>query len=127
MSQGQKGKAICGKKEEGVDLELFGIKTCDTCRKALKDLAAAGHAPTFVDVRATPLDAATLATFIAAFGADLVNRRSTTWRGLEEDARQGEPADLLAAHPTLMKRPVIRTEDGTLHLGWTAAVKDAVL
>ena len=107
-------------------MRLYGIKTCDTCRKALKALDAAGKTPEFVDVRANPLEADTIARFLAEFGGDLINTRSTTWRGLDEEMRQQSPADLLAAHPTLMKRPVIEAED-TLYLGWTSAVQDTVL
>ncbi|RFU11938.1 arsenate reductase [Rhodobacteraceae bacterium W635] len=108
-------------------MELYGIRTCDTCRKAAKALEAAGHAVRFHDLRAEPLAPEVLAAFHDAFGADLVNRRSTTWRGLSEDARAGDPLDLLRAHPTLMKRPVIRADDGTLYLGWGKAVQAALV
>lgn len=108
-------------------MELYGIRTCDTCRKAAKALEAAGYAVHFHDVRAAPLAPEVLAAFHDAFGADLVNRRSTTWRGLSEDARAGDPLDLLRAHPTLMKRPVIRADDGTLYLGWGKAVQAALV
>lgn len=70
---------------------------------------------------------ADLQRFRAAFGDALVNRRSTTWRGLSEDERAGDPLELLAAHPTLMKRPVIEADDGTLYLGWDKAVQAALL
>jgi arsenate reductase len=100
---------------------IYGIKTCDTCRKALATLKGAQ----FVDIRATPLDDATRARFIAAFGDGLVNRASTTWRSLDESARALPVADLLAQHPTVMKRPVI-DKDGTLHLGWTPKVQAAL-
>lgn len=33
-------------------LTLYGLKSCDTCRAALRDLGAAGHDVTFVDIRA---------------------------------------------------------------------------
>ena len=49
----------------------------------------------------------------------MVNRRSTTWRGLDEAARAGDPVRLISAHPTLMKRPVIE-DGGVLTLGWDA-------
>lgn len=102
-------------------MRIFGLKTCDTCRAAIKALPGAE----FIDVRAAPLDASDIARFLEAFGDALVNRRSTTWRGLSEVDRAGDPAALLAAHPALMKRPVI--EDGeTLHLGWTPAVRGAL-
>jgi len=102
-------------------MHLYGLKNCDTCRKALKTLAASGHDVTFVDVRADGVSADDLARFYAEFGDALVNTRSTTWRGLSETERAGNALDLLAANPTLMKRPVIDT--GTdLTLGWTKEV-----
>lgn len=104
---------------------VYGIKSCDTVKKALAALAAAGHAPVLRDIRAEPLSAAEIAEFEAAFGAALVNRASATWRGLDEAARALPLADLLAAHPTVMKRPVIR--GATLTLGWTAAAQAAHL
>ena len=107
-------------------MRYFGLKTCDTCRKAEKALRAAGHNPKIVDVRADGVSAGDLARFLDRFGADLVNRRSTTWRGLSKADRARDPADLLAAHPTLMKRPVIE-RDGALYLGWGAEVQAALL
>lgn len=101
-------------------LTLYGIKTCGTCRKAVKDIENAGKSVEFRDIRVVPLDPATLRKFAARFGDDLINRRSTTWRGLSENHRKGVPEALIAAHPTLMKRPVI--EDGdNLTLGWDAS------
>lgn len=96
---------------------LFGLKTCDTCRKAAKSLEAGGATVTFVDVRQSPLDVEQLTALIEAFGEALVNRRSTTWRGLTEAERQRSPLELLRDHPTLMKRPVLQT-GATLTLGW---------
>jgi arsenate reductase-like glutaredoxin family protein len=107
-------------------MKLYGLKTCDTCRTALKALRAAGHSVDFVDVRETPPDAETRAAFLADFGDALVNRRSTTWRGLSGAERARPAADLLGDHPALMKRPVI--EDGDRrYLGWDAGVKSALL
>ncbi len=109
---------------------LYGIPGCDTCRSARAALAAAGHAVTFRDIRAEPLDSAERAEFLAAFGDALINRASATWRGLDSQARvraaAGTRAELLAAHPTLMRRPVIRA-GGRLHLGWTAKTRAALL
>lgn len=97
---------------------IYGLKTCDTCRKAARALAAAGHGVALRDIRAEPLSPGELAAFLDVFGEALVNRRSTTWRALPESERDRAPAELLAAHPALMRRPVIRTADGALHAGW---------
>lgn len=108
------------------EMVLYGIASCDTCRKARAALKAAGHPVTFRDIRAQPLTGPEIGELLAAFGPALVNRSSATWRGLGEAERAGAPAALIAAHPTLMKRPVIRA-DGRLHLGWTPAVQAALL
>ena len=92
---------------------LYGLKTCDTCRKALKSLPDAE----FQDVRADGVPDHVLANAMARFGEALLNTRSTTWRGLSSEERAGPPLELLAAHPTLMKRPLIIDAD-EMHLGW---------
>lgn len=67
-------------------------------------------------MRATPLDADTLSKFLDAFGWEkLINRRSTTWRGLseaEKDTAGAQALSLLQTYPTLMKRPVIDSPKG---------------
>lgn len=110
-------------------ITLYGLKTCDTCRKAIKALEDAGVSVERVDVReAADLDAR-LPAWLDAVGAErLVNTRSTTWRGLDagQSARaQSDPADLLKAHPALIKRPVIEA-GGSTHVGWTRDVQAAL-
>lgn len=100
---------------------VYGIKTCDTCRKAVKALGAEMR-----DIRANPLSQSERARFFEAFGSDLLNTRSTTWRSLSDEERARDPDALLEDHPTLMKRPVI-DQEGQLYLGWGAATKDALL
>jgi arsenate reductase (glutaredoxin) len=111
---------------EGGEMRIFGLKTCDTCRKAMKEAANAGLAPVLVDVRETPLSPDRLAVFLDAFGGALVNRASTTWRSLPPEEREAEAVDLLRRYPALMKRPVIEMDAG-LWLGWTPSVKSQVL
>lgn len=101
---------------------VYGLKTCDTCRKALKSLDNAE----FRDLRADGLPADVAQAAHAKFGADLVNRRSTTWRQLSEAERARDPRALLADHPTLMKRPLI-DDAGTLYLGWGKDTQAALL
>lgn len=104
---------------------VYGIKTCGTVQKALAALTAAGKAPVLRDIRKEPLTADERAEFIAAFGDKLINRSSTTWRALSEAERAESVEALLQAHPTLMKRPVIRGNG--LTLGWDAAAQMAQL
>jgi len=97
---------------------LYGLGTCDTCRKARKALP---HAQ-FVDVRAEGIPDAVLAAALETFGARLMNTRSTTWRGLPEQERARPAKDLLQAHPTLMKRPLV-VEDSRMVLGFDKAAQ----
>ena len=105
---------------------LYGIPTCDTCKKAMKALEAAGHAVTFRDVRRDPLSEAEIARLVAEFGDRLINKQSTTYRGFSDFLRESEADAQIAAQPTVMKRPVIEA-DGKLYLGWDDAVQAAVL
>ena len=108
-------------KDHGM-LILFGLKNCDTCRKASIALDAAGHSVTLRDVRDEPLDKETISRFLDIFGDSLLNTRSTTWRGLSEADRNRPQADLLADFPALMKRPII--DDGDkLTIGWDKSVQ----
>lgn len=94
-------------------MDVYGIKTCDTCRKARRWLDEAGIAYRWHDLREAPPDAATLDRWIDRLTAErLINRRSTTWRGLDDDQRAAADSaegarELLSEHPTLIKRPVI--------------------
>ncbi len=89
---------------------------------ALKALRAKGHAVDFRDVRADPLSADEIAEIVRAFGDAAVNRQSTTWRSLSDWLKASDAEAQLAAQPTLMKRPVIRSGE-TLYLGWDAKVQ----
>lgn len=100
---------------------IYGLKTCDTCRKALKSLPDAE----FVDVRAQGVPEDLRRRALAQFQGALVNTRSTTWRQLDADQRARPPLDLLAEHPTLMKRPLIVDGD-RLWLGWGADTRAAL-
>ncbi len=102
-------------------ITLYGLPTCDTCKKAQKALTQAGHDVTFRDIRAEPLTAAEIEEFIREFGGQIINQSSTTWRGLNDWMRESEAEAQLAAHPALMKRPVIRSDAG-LTLGWDEAI-----
>lgn len=102
---------------------LYGIKSCDTCRKARKALDARGIAYRYHDLREDGLDAETLSRFIDRAGLEaLLNTRSTTWRGLDDADRQGARDDdaharaLILAQPTLLKRPLLDTGE-TLIVG----------
>ncbi len=105
---------------------LYGIPTCDSCKKALKTLAAAGRPVTFRDIRAEPLSDTEIDQIVTAFGDRVINRQSTTWRGFSDFLKFAEPQAQIAAQPTVMKRPVIRQGDDW-HLGWDDSIEAALL
>lgn len=91
---------------------LYGIKQCDTCRKALKWFSEQGIEHKFHDLRVDGLDASLLDQWLETVDVnDLVNRRSTTWRGLSDAEKSASSVearhDLLLQQPTLIKRPVL--------------------
>jgi Spx/MgsR family transcriptional regulator len=129
---GIKGTALLSRNEAApifqTIMKIYGIANCDTCRKARKWLEATGHSHEWIDLRADGVDAATIAGWIESVGTDaLVNRRSKTWRELDEKQRTragsaDEAPALLVEHPTLIKRPVI-DQAGTIRVGFDEAVK----
>lgn len=106
-------------------IHLYGIPNCDTVKKARTWLEAAGKAYTFHDYKKEGADPEKIAGWIAAAGLDVVvNRKGTTFRALSEDdkARAADAASapaLLAANPSVIKRPVVE-HDGGLLVGFKA-------
>ena len=110
-----------------MSVTLYGLKNCDTCKKALKALEAAGLTVQFIDIRAEADLGALLPKWLNTVSSEtLINRRSTTWRNLSDDMRESEPKSLLEDHPTLIKRPVIEAGQ-SIHVGWTKDVQTALL
>ena len=108
-------------------LTVYHLKSCDTCRKAIKALQAAEHELTLIDVRADGIAATELTRIEKAVGWEkLLNTRSTTWRGLEDadkaDIDAAKAIALMSEHPTLIKRPVI-IRDALISVGWTKDVQ----
>ena len=93
-------------------ITLYGIKNCDTVKKARRWLEQAGIEYAFHDFREDGLSEDAVSAWIAELGwENLVNRRSTTWKQLDAAQREAMNGDsALAAilkHPTLIKRPLL--------------------
>jgi arsenate reductase len=96
-------------------LTIYGIKSCDTCRKARKFLAEHNIEFGFHDLREDGLDIQMLERWVERMGWErLLNKQSLTWRKIPEVDRNDMSRDkALAAmidNPTLIKRPVIETK-----------------
>ncbi|MFZ4690801.1 MAG: ArsC family reductase, partial [Polymorphobacter sp.] len=103
-------------------LTLYGIKNCDTVKKARLWLDAHSVAHEFHDYKALGADAAKLQAWVAALGWETVlNRAGTTFRALPEADKAGIDAGkavaLMLAQPSLIKRPMAEG-DGVLLAGF---------
>lgn len=97
---------------------IYGIKNCDTMKKAFTFLDNKGIEYEFVDVKKEPLSREEIARFAYLVGIDtLVNRKGTTWRKLEigdKELSDDELIDLLQEHQTMIKRPVLEHDDSVM-------------
>ena len=91
---------------------LYGIKNCDTVKKARRWLEANDVAFDFHDFRADGLDQATIESWLQTVSWEvLLNKRGTTWRKLDDprkdDINEAIAIELMLSNPTLIKRPVV--------------------
>lgn len=98
---------------------LYGIKNCDTVKKARKWLDENQIDYRFHDYRADGLDFLLLEHFESSLGYDkMLNRRSTSWRQLTEEQKNGldkeKAINLMLETPTLIKRPILDTGDNII-------------
>lgn len=92
-------------------LSVYGLKNCDTCKKAIKWLEAENIQFEFLDIRNPAPDEQTLKFWLTEVGDKLlINRRSTSWRNLSDEQKNSstdaEFLTLISENPTLIKRPV---------------------
>jgi len=108
-------------------ITVYGIKTCDTVRKALKWLEVEGIEHSYHDFRADGIDAAIVQRWVDALGWESVlNKRSTTWKKMaaadKDDLNAARAIQIMAMHPTLSKRPVFEG-DGFVLQGFTNEIR----
>jgi arsenate reductase len=142
MNQGQK-KTSCGR--GGLRLEkkdkkrikyvmtpvLYGIKNCDTMKKARAWLDARGRAYVFHDYKAAGIDRKRLQGWASRVGWEmLLNRAGTTFRKLPEADRDGlteaKAIDLMLAQPSMIKRPVLELGGGKVMVGFKPELYDDI-
>lgn len=93
-------------------ITLYGIKNCDSVKKARKWLEENKLDYCFHDFRSDGLSPDKVSAWINTIGWEtLVNKRSTTWKALDESVKQTMTAETAAAailaSPTLIKRPLL--------------------
>lgn len=112
-------------------MRMYGIKNCDTIKKARAWLEAGGVVYDFHDYKLAGVDEARLRGWAAELGWEkLLNRAGTTFRKLPDAEKEGLDADkavaLMLAQPSMIKRPVLDLGDRRLvgfdAKAWEAAV-----
>jgi arsenate reductase len=98
---------------------LYGIKNCDTVKKARRWLEANDVAFTFHDFRVEGLDEATIIGWLNTVSWEtLLNKRSTSWKQLSDPRKdqldQAIAIEFMLANPTLIKRPVLCDSAGCM-------------
>ncbi len=98
---------------------IYGIKNCDTIRKARKWLTAHEIEYEFHDFRTEGINPVQLRAWVAEAGwQKLLNKRSTTWRNLPNETKteinETLAIFLMEENPTLIKRPVLEMSTGIL-------------
>lgn len=95
-------------------ITLYGIKNCDTVKKARDWLTKNNIDYRFHDFRVDGLDQAQVKNWITDIGLEnLVNKRSTTWKELDDSVKNNfneKTAEaVIVENPTLIKRPLLDT------------------
>lgn len=103
--------------------KLYGIKNCDTVKKAIKQLAEQQTDYEFIDLKTVTLPHELLHDWLSQHPQTLVNKRSTTYRQIKNDWLAAEndvnrQIELIQANPTLIKRPVLERADNTIIIGY---------
>ncbi len=102
---------------------IYGIKNCDTMKKARDWLAGRGIPVAFHDYKASGIDEAHLQAWAGRVGWEvLLNRSGTTFKALPDENKQGldeaKAIALMIAQPSMIKRPVLDLGDGRLLVGF---------
>jgi arsenate reductase (glutaredoxin) len=111
-------------------MKAYGLKKCSTCQKALEFLEGKKVKVVFTDHQETPPTKAQVAGWSKALGGweKMINRAGYTWRGLPksdtEDLTEAKAVALAVKHTSLIRRPLIEHDDGSITVGFTAKVKE---
>lgn len=110
-------------------MKAYGLKKCSTCQKALDYLAAKKVKVVFTDHSETPPTKTQVAGWSKALGGweKMINRAGYTWRGLPkaetENLTEAQAVTLAVKHPSLIRRPLIEHDDGSITVGFADKVK----
>ncbi len=93
-------------------IRVYGIKNCDTMKKAMSWLSENGIAYEFIDYKKSGVAEANLPDWSTRAGWEkLLNTRGLMWRKLSDEERaavdEQKALKLMAQYPALIKRPVL--------------------
>lgn len=111
-------------------ITIYGIKNCDTMKKARSWLDSHGIGYRFHDYKAEGIDRTHLVKWIEAQSLDVVlNRAGTTFRKLSDDEKadltEAKAIELMISQPSLIKRPVLEA-NGAITIGFKPEVYEAL-
>ena len=110
-------------------IKAWGLKKCDTTMKALDYIKDQKVVVAFTDYSVDKPTVVQIEKWIKALGGweKMINRSGYTWRGLAPSEIEGlddkKAAKLALAHTSLIRRPLIEYEDGTVTVGFAPKVK----
>jgi Spx/MgsR family transcriptional regulator len=104
---------------------MYGIKNCDTIKKARKWLEKENIEYQFHDYKKDGLNAEMLATWVKDLGWEaLINKRGTTWRKLPEDVKESvdqvSAIQIMLDNASIIKRPLLIDDADSKLLGFKA-------
>jgi len=108
-----------------VTVTLYGIKNCDTIKKAKRWLEVNGIDYRFHDLRVDGIDKELIVTWLKQLDWQiLLNTRGTGWRKLPDDLKEGinkiTATKLMLENPAIIKRPVLSVKN-CIHVGFKEA------
>jgi arsenate reductase (glutaredoxin) len=111
-------------------LKLYGLTKCSTCQKAVDWLDQHKIAHSFSDMKNNPITKEQVAAWSMALGGweKMINRAGYTWRGLPAsetaDLTDAQAVALAVKNPSLIRRPLIEHEDGSVTVGFSKKIQE---
>jgi arsenate reductase (glutaredoxin) len=110
-------------------IKAWGLRKCDTTMKALDHIKSKKVTVAFTDYSVDKPAVAQIEKWMKVLGGweKMINRSGYTWRGLPTSETEGlddkKAAKLFHAHTSLIRRPLIEYEDGSVTVGFAPKVK----
>ena len=110
-------------------MKAYGLKKCSTCQKAMEWLDGKKLGVELIDHKETPPSKEQVARWSKALGGweKMVNRAGYTWRGLPtsetQNLTEAKAVTLAMKNPSLIRRPLIEHDDGSVTVGFSEKVK----